>query len=151
MVVHPRLGPTSGKKAPFSQPLHEQLAALCTRKGKKGREVLLVTSSAGRWILPKGWPMKGKPDDEAARIEAWEEAGVTEASVRSDPVGSFISTKFDKDGDEVPCILSVYRVKVRQIADDYPEADRRDRIWVSPEEAATMVSEDGLRAILKAL
>ncbi len=151
MVIHSRLQAATRKRAPFTVPVYEQLAALCTRKVKKGYEVLLVTSSAGRWILPKGWPMKGKADGEAARIEAWEEAGVKEGSVAEEPMGSFITTKFDKNGDEIPCILSVFRVKVKKTVKDFPEADRRDRVWVSPKQASRMVTEDGLRAILKTL
>lgn len=150
-MIHPRVEPRSTKKAPFTAPLHEQLAALCMRKGKKGPEVLLVTSSSGRWILPKGWPMDGKSDARAAAIEAWEEAGVKEAVVGSEPMGSYITTKISKSGDEEPCILSVYRLKVKKTEKDFPEADRRERIWVSPRKAAKMVSEEGLRAILRSL
>ena len=41
------------------------------------REVLLVTSrDTGRWVIPKGSPMKGWQDREAAAQEAFEEAGV---------------------------------------------------------------------------
>jgi 8-oxo-dGTP pyrophosphatase MutT (NUDIX family) len=45
-----------------------QVGALPVR-GKAGAyEVLLVTSrESGRWIIPKGWPMRGKKDHEAAR------------------------------------------------------------------------------------
>ena len=50
-----------------------QLAALCWRRGKKGIEVLLVTSSQGRWILPKGWPIDGL-DDSKQLSEARREA-----------------------------------------------------------------------------
>ena len=40
-------------------------------------EVLLITTrQSRRWIIPKGWPIKGlKPVKSAAR-EAYEEAGV---------------------------------------------------------------------------
>jgi hypothetical protein len=33
--------------------------------------------------------------------------------------------------------------------DVVPEAHRRDRVWVTPEEAARLVDEDGLREILR--
>ena len=49
------------------------------RTPEGGTEVLLVTSrETRRWIIPKGWPMKGLRDDEAARIEAKEEAHVAD-------------------------------------------------------------------------
>jgi 8-oxo-dGTP pyrophosphatase MutT (NUDIX family) len=55
-----------------------QYAALPYRdKGKSSTEVLLVTSrDTGRWIIPKGWPLKGKTPHKAAAREAREEAGV---------------------------------------------------------------------------
>jgi 8-oxo-dGTP pyrophosphatase MutT (NUDIX family) len=67
-----------------------QYAALPYRlNGKTRTEIMLVTSrETQRWIIPKGWPQKGKaPHDSAAR-EAFEEAGVVGA-VGKRSVGSF--------------------------------------------------------------
>ncbi|WP_238928683.1 NUDIX hydrolase [Alexandriicola marinus] len=130
--------------------MHLQLAALCLRKGKKEPEVLLVTSSAGRWILPKGWPMDGKKNSEAAMIEAWEEAGVRKAKVARKPVGSFMTTKErgPKSRPE-PCLVKVFELKVSETKRDYPEADDRDRKWVSLSKAIKIVDDAGLRDFLK--
>ncbi|MBL4811001.1 MAG: NUDIX hydrolase [Rhodobacteraceae bacterium] len=128
--------------------VHKQLAALCYRKGKSGTEVLLVTSSRGRWILPKGWPIDGKTNREAAMVEAWEEAGVKRGRITRKAVGSFVSTKTTRDGEIMPCELKVFAVEVSKIVTDYPEAEQRDRKWVSLSKAAKMVTEDGLRDIL---
>jgi len=130
-------------------PQRTQLAALCWRTGADGgREVLLVTSSTGRWILPKGWPMQGKSHGQAAMTEAWEEAGVTKGKVGRKPLGQFIGAKLTAQGDEVPCITRVFAVKVARLADTWPEMNRRDRRWLPVAEAAAIVSEDGLRDIL---
>jgi 8-oxo-dGTP pyrophosphatase MutT (NUDIX family) len=129
-------------------PQHSQLAALCWRESDAGREVLLVTSSRGRWILPKGWPIDGKSNPSAARTEAWEEAGVKKGKVDRRPMGSFIATKWTVSGDEEPCRLKVYAIRVQKTVDEYPESESRDRIWVRPDVAARMVDEDGLREIL---
>ena len=54
-----------------------QYGALPYRYTKSGApEILLVTTrQTKRWIIPKGWPIKGlKPAKSAAR-EAYEEAG----------------------------------------------------------------------------
>ncbi len=131
------------------EPRFAQLAALCWRKGKAGPEVLLVTSSSGRWILPKGWPIEGKADSETALTEAWEEAGVTRGKVSRKPLGTYVAIKRTLEGDDLPCLHQVYAIKVREAVDKFPEAHRRDRIWVTPEEAARMVDEDGLREILR--
>lgn len=132
------------------QPVHAQLAALCWRKANGGREVLLVTSSTGRWILPKGWPINGLHPGDAALVEAWEEAGVKKGKVTRKPLGAFLGAKRSLAGDDEPSVTKVFAVKVEQTVTDYPEADRRDRIWVSPAQAAELVDEDGLREILRA-
>jgi hypothetical protein len=137
-------------RATHGYPSLTQLAALCWRRAPDhGREVLLVTSSTGRWILPKGWPIGGKPDVHTALTEAWEEGGVKKARAVRRPVGSYIATKLTAEGDEIPCVHKVFAVEVRKTVDDFPERDRRERIWVSPEAAAEMVQEDGLKEILR--
>ncbi len=132
-----------------TEPRFTQLAALCWRKGEDGPEVLLVTSSSGRWILPKGWPIEGKSPAKAVLTEAWEEGGIASGKASRKPVGSYMAIKRTPQGDDVPCLHRVYAIKVRDVVDDFPEAHRRDRAWVSPEEAAGMVDEDGLRDILR--
>lgn len=130
-------------------PAFTQLAALCWRQGDAGREVLLVTSSSGRWILPKGWPISGKTDGQAALAEAWEEGGVARGKVARRAVGAYLAVKRTASGDDVPCLHRVYAIKVRRSVDAFPESDRRDRLWTSPEAAAAMVEEDGLKDILR--
>jgi 8-oxo-dGTP pyrophosphatase MutT (NUDIX family) len=149
MSLQPRPADVAAAKR-FSVPVLTQLAALCWRQGADGREVLLVTSSTGRWILPKGWPMGGKSAADTALTEAWEEAGVSRAKVTRKPLGSFLSAKRTETGDDLPCKTHVYAVKVRETQDDFPEKDRRARRWVTPAVAADLVTEDGLRDILRA-
>ncbi|SHI64268.1 NUDIX hydrolase [Wenxinia saemankumensis] len=126
-----------------------QLAALCWRGPKKDREVLLVTSSSGRWILPKGWPMADCTHREAALIEAWEEGGVKRGRAERKHIGSFRAMKELRNGAMIPALVKVFAVEVKKMSKDYPEAERRDRRWVSPKKAASLVTEPGLKAILK--
>src|SRR5579864_7278170 len=55
-----------------------QFAALPWRRGPDGGvEVLLITSrETHRWVIPKGWPIKGKSAWKSAAREAFEEAGI---------------------------------------------------------------------------
>lgn len=131
--------------------MHLQVAALCLRNGKKEPEILLVTSSAGRWILPKGWPMEGKKNSEAARIEAWEEAGVRKANVARKPIGSFLTTK-DRGSDArpEPCLVKVFEMIVSETRRDYPEADDRERKWIGLSKAIKTVDDEALRDFLMA-
>ena len=134
----------------LQRPKELQVAALCYRNSKKhGTQVLLITSrGTGRWSVPKGWPIEGKKADEAALQEAWEEAGVSKGATIEGHVGSFAYDKRLDGGYEAPVEVEVFKVRVDQLADIYPEHDERTRRWVSPADAAEMVQEPGLKAIL---
>ena len=126
-----------------------QFAALCYRVVKGKTRVLLITSrEAGRWIVPKGWPMDGKTPVECAHEEAWEEAGVKGHS-DGRCIGIFSYSKTTNNNGELPVVAMVFAIEVSEIADNYPEAKERDRIWVSRKKAAKMVDEPELARILR--
>ena len=128
-----------------------QVGALCLREGKTGKEVLLVKSSRGRWIIPKGWPMTGHTDAEAAKIEAWEEAGLHKGKVSKAPIGGYVTKKRYDDGRDATCHVSVYRIDAKEMTTTYPEASQRKRKWLPLNEATRTVDDAGLKALLKAL
>jgi 8-oxo-dGTP pyrophosphatase MutT (NUDIX family) len=133
------------------RPDYVQTAALCLREGKTGREVLLVSSlQTRRWILPKGWPMEGHTLAGAALQEAWEEAGVV-GRVAETPVGYYTYEKVLKGGLPVGCRVEVFRVDVSDLARDYPEQSKRKRKWATPADAAELVDEPELKALLRSL
>lgn len=137
-------------KLMISRPGPVQLAALCFRtRGKDAPEVLLVTSSRGRWLLPKGWPIAGLDSWETALQEAWEEAGVRKGTPWREPLTSFNTIKRHDNGIEQRCTVSVYPVEVTEMRRDYPEADRRQRVWLSLSEACERVDEPALREVLQ--
>ncbi|MEI3855424.1 MULTISPECIES: NUDIX hydrolase [Ensifer] len=134
----------------FSGSFRQQIAALCFRPTKNGSgiEILVVTSrESGRWVIPKGWPMKRKKPYEAAEIEAWQEAGVR-GKVRKKPVGSYTYLKVLDDGDVVPCVVDIFQIEVDEVADDFKERGERVLAWVSPDEAARRVREIELKSLL---
>ena len=136
----------------FRRPKRLQVAALCYRRKGADKEVLMITSrDTGRWIIPKGWPMRGKTDAEAALQEAWEEAGVKSASIEGEPIGSFAYDKVLNDGLPLPVEAQVYSIKVDRLSDNFPEAGERKRAWMSPREAANLVDEPQLQEILRAV
>ena len=52
-------------------------------------EILLVTTrGTRRWIVPKGWPIRGLRPAKSAAREAFEEAGVT-GRIGPKPIGLF--------------------------------------------------------------
>ncbi|WP_132858598.1 NUDIX hydrolase [Shimia isoporae] len=134
----------------LQRPRRLQVAALCMRERGEVREVLLVTSrDTGRWVLPKGWPIRGKDAPGSALQEAWEEAGVREANMNTSPVGSYGYDKRLDSGLALPVEVKVYEAEVTKLMEDFPEAEERTRKWVRPEEAAEMVQEPELQALLR--
>ncbi len=126
-----------------------QVAALCWRMQKGKPEVLLVTSrETGRWVIPKGWPMKDRSDPEAAQREAWEEAGV-KGQVGDHSLGVYAYHKVLGSGSDVPCVVSVFPMQVDAVEDKFPEAAERERRWFAPKKAARRVDEPELRDILR--
>ncbi len=125
----------------FKRPPLFQVAALCHRGTGKDLEVLLITSSSGNWILPKGWPIMGLDAPDTALREAWEEAGVKSGKPRRKPFASIDTTKRFDSGAVVPCQLDIYDIAVGKLGDDYPEAGQRSREWVTPKDAATMLAD----------
>ena len=134
----------------FSGAFRQQYAALCFRylPDRRGTEILVVTSrDSGRWIIPKGWPMKRKKPWEAAAIEAFQEAGV-QGKVGKKPVGHYTYLKLMDDGDVVPCVVDVFQIEATDVAEKYKEKGERIVAWVSPDEAARRVREIELKSLL---
>ena len=94
-----------------------QYGALAYRLTDRSRtEVMLVTSrETQRWIIPKGWPQKGKAPYHLAAREAFEEAGIVGAVGRRS-VGSFPYEKRLKNGGVVVCEVHVFPLKVTRQA-----------------------------------
>jgi 8-oxo-dGTP pyrophosphatase MutT (NUDIX family) len=127
-----------------------QYAALPYRlMGKSRTEVMLVTSlGTRRWIIPKGWPQKGRAPHHSAAREAFEEAGV-EGVIHRRSVGSFPYQKRLKNGGVVDCEVAVYALRVLRQSKQWPESAERRVKWVSVKEAAETVQEPKLSTIIR--
>lgn len=132
------------------RPPRQQYGALCYRIENGEPQVLLLTSrDTGRWVIPKGWPMAGRPSHEVAAQEAYEEAGAR-GETEIEPAGSFLYTKVLDNGLKIPCRVQVHALKVTQMLEDFPEKGSRRLEWVSFAEAAARVHEPGLKGLLTA-
>jgi 8-oxo-dGTP pyrophosphatase MutT (NUDIX family) len=133
----PRLG---GKPA--------QAGALCWRRHKGRVEILLVQGRrSGRWRLPGGWALRGRPLATTAEREAWEEAGVS-GTVANHVLTVVRKRKRYRLAGEIEWQMAVYPLRVEAMADVYPEATERQRGWFSAEEAAKLVRPASLRPVL---
>jgi 8-oxo-dGTP pyrophosphatase MutT (NUDIX family) len=114
-----------------------------------GIEVLLVTSRATRrWIIPKGWPIKGfKPARTAAR-EAYEEAGVR-GRVAGRPLGHYVYEKRLEDRAVLfPCEVQVFPLLVKRQLKKWPEYKQRTVRWFPVPEAAALIKDANLRHLI---
>ena len=128
--------------------LRTQFGALPYRIRDGKVEFLLITSrGTGRWIIPKGWPMDGETPGGAAATEALEEAGA-EGELLQDVIGFYAYSKTHK-GDDLPCVVAVFALRVKKLRKDYAEKDQRKRKWFGRKEALAAVSEPELRRIIK--
>lgn len=124
-----------------------QYGALPWRRVGDAVEVLLVTSrQTRRWTIPKGWPEKTLTPAEAAAREALEEAGVLGAT--SEAVGQYHYNKRLRDGAVVVCVVTVFPLEVVRCEDDWQEAAQRERAWLTPAVAASLVAEPELKALI---
>ena len=130
----------------------EQIGAIAySNDADSGLRVLLVTSrETGRWVIPKGWPMKSKLPHQAAAQEAFEEAGV-EGHIAKKAAGTYRYPKTLRNGDVVSCRVKVYPMKVSKLASRWPEAQERRRQWFSTEDAAAAVVEPELAQLLRSM
>jgi 8-oxo-dGTP pyrophosphatase MutT (NUDIX family) len=128
-----------------------QVAAIPFRLDARGDiEVMLVTSrTTRRFIVPKGWPMKGKSGRKAAMIEAQEEAGVL-GNILKEPAGTYsywkrLSNRF------VRVDVIVYLLETTDELANWQEARKRQRAWLAPADAALLIDEPDLSTLLKSL
>ena len=129
-----------------------QYAALPYRMNDRTQpEVMLVTSrETRRWIIPKGWPHKGKAPHRSAAREAFEEAGVIGA-VNRQSVGSFSYQKRLKKGGVVACEVLVFALEVKRQSKEWPEKRERKVRWLSARVAAKTVQDRELGKIIRRL
>lgn len=124
-----------------------QVAALPFRRTPSGIEILLITSrESGRFIIPKGWPMKRLTEAGAAAREAYEEAGVA-GKIKRRPIGDYLYRK-RLDGHFEVVRVTVYALEVQVQHADWPEKGARQLRWVPRKEAAPLVEEPGLMRLL---
>jgi 8-oxo-dGTP pyrophosphatase MutT (NUDIX family) len=128
-----------------------QYAALPWRYSGASRQVLLISSrETGRWVIPKGWPIKGLSPAQAAAREAYEEAGLG-GQVSKKPIGAFEYGKRLANGQVQPTRVQVFALEQMVQHKDWPEQGQRKLQWFSVPEAAEAVQEPELKDIIRKL
>lgn len=138
----------ASKKNPQAN-LH-QVGALPVRVRNGRIQVCLITTrETRRWVIPKGWPMKGQRDFVAAKLEAEEEAGLI-GRIEKLPVGSFVYWKRQLDGFERVKVF-VYLLRVHSRLQTWKEMGQRQIRWVLLDDACLLVEEPSLTLLLQGM
>ncbi|MEP9352214.1 NUDIX domain-containing protein [Xanthobacter sp. KR7-65] len=125
-----------------------QYAALPYRVRRDGEvQIRLITSrETRRWVIPKGWPIKGLTPPKTAARESYEEAGLVGVVAR-EPMGMYSYEK--RIGTRsVLCDVLVFPFKVKRLLQKWPERFQRYGFWFSVETAAAAVQEPDLTELI---
>jgi 8-oxo-dGTP pyrophosphatase MutT (NUDIX family) len=137
------------KGAPEAAQPRRQYAALPWRLDD-GLDVLLISSrDTRRWVIPKGWPMKGLKPHATAALEALEEAGL-QGKIEKSSVGFFHYLKRLQSGPTTLCRVEVFPMRVLRQRKHWPEQTQRVTQWLPYAAAAERVAEQELRDLILA-
>src|SRR5258707_4433040 len=139
------------KRSKAKPPTRVQYGALPYRRDDDGSvEVLLVTSrETKRWMIPKGWPIKGLKPSKAAAREAYEEAGVR-GRIAGRAFGHYVYEKLLEDSVmAVPCQVEVFPLAVQRLSENWPESKQRAARWLTAADAAALVENDRLHDLIR--
>jgi 8-oxo-dGTP pyrophosphatase MutT (NUDIX family) len=121
-----------------------QASAISFRRRGETIEFCLITSMGGnRWGFPKGIIEGDDSPETTALKEAAEEAGL-HGRIIGPPLGTYRYQKWGADLDVV-----VYLMEVEKADEKWQEAELRERIWLSPEQAASRIDRDEIAALLQ--
>lgn len=110
-----------------------------------GLRVGLISSSSGRrWVLPKGMIDRGETAVVAAAREAEEEAGIRGELIQP-AIGEYSLRKWGLD-----MLVEVFALRVTHVAAQWPESGARQRCWVTATEAAAMLDNPDVVALVRA-
>lgn len=130
------------------QPRHQIAALPFGFDAFGGVEIYLVTTrGSGRWIVPKGNPIRGLAPYAAAAQEALEEAGlVGQAYPRS--IGTFLFDRI-RDRREEACLIDVYALKVERQLAEWAEMKQRSVLRCNLRTALSLIDCPGLASLVK--
>jgi 8-oxo-dGTP pyrophosphatase MutT (NUDIX family) len=142
----------SSAKSPRASRLakkRQQVAAVCYRIGKRGIEFLLVQTTGGRWIFPKGGVEPGLTHAQSAALEAFEEAGVHGRMEKlafaryfrhkPDPTTAKDSKRSPARSSHPELAVSAHLCEVSRL--EPPQESNRNPTWFSPEKTKQRLCE----------
>ncbi len=108
--------------------------------------IVIVSSRDGdRWVLPKGRPKSGMSRRALARLEAWEEAGISGVFEPDSPIDVTIRRNARRQA------LRLYPMRVEDIAERWPERRHRKRKVVTAVQAQAQLTDRGMADAVRSL
>lgn len=95
-----------------------------------------------------GWAIAKKRPRRVVALEAWQEAGVR-GRVKKNPTGYYTCAKAHKNEERFAIMVQVHLLQVIELSDEYPERGQRELRSFPPQDAATVVDEPELKALLR--
>ena len=112
------------------------MAGVVPLSADKTRVLLIQSSRRTAWVLPKGgWETDEATAADAAKREAWEEAGIQCVVTRD--LGKILDTRTPKEvSSSAPkALYQFYQVRVDKEETEWPEKHKRGRQWMSYRDA----------------
>lgn len=103
---------------------------------------MIQASNRKNWVIPKGgWETDEPTAAEAAKREAWEEAGIVCTDLRD--LGHIVDERPDKDTSvKAPrALYQFFEAQVSEEKDEYPEKAKRGRRWMTYAEARGLLAK----------
>jgi 8-oxo-dGTP pyrophosphatase MutT (NUDIX family) len=141
-----KIGRVRQAKAPTKTRGVSQVAVLPMSMRKSGKLLLITSRNSKSWTLPKGNVEPNATPVQAAKTEAFEEAGVV-GRIVSTPIGVFTHKKTRGGKFRV----AVYQMYVQKEFRHWPEMQERQRRWVSISDALEMITNMGLKKLMRKL
>jgi 8-oxo-dGTP pyrophosphatase MutT (NUDIX family) len=111
-------------------------------------EVLLIRrrdEAKAKWGIPKGSVDPGLNHEDAAHMEAMQEAGI-DGPLSEEPVGTFTYAKYGGT-----CLVQVYAMRVTKVRDHWDEDKVRQREWFPILRAAETVGREAVGRMIRRL
>lgn len=121
-----------------------QVAVLAVSTKKPGKILLITSRNSKSWSLAKGKVDRSMSPLEAARREAFEEAGVI-GRMRAASIGYYTHHKSGGGTFRV----KVFKMHVQRELSKWPEKKERRRRWVSVEATLKMISNPSLSRLIR--
>ena len=120
-----------------------QVAVVPFRRSGREIEICLIRRKDSRkWGIPKGFIDRGDSAEQAALIEAHEEAGL-KGEIVNGAIGTYAYQKWDAD-----LVVAVYVMKVREVDREWQEMSFRERKWTSSAKAEELLAKHPVRPLL---